>query len=378
MSFPASPVLNEVFIANGKAWKFDGTNWVIPQKASTLPWELVTGKPTYFPADWSSTLANIPDYFNAKVISSEFPPTNQVTGTLWWDETNKRLYVYQSNVWVETAAALREKFITIDPDVINYVTAVETADGAPLEQEVVTAFEAFIIECKIAGIWDKIGTGCILAGARTLAGAMVPIKGSFIPTLSQTGFDYVRKTGFGGSTFSINTNYPNLTNAISNRHLSAYITEPDTTYSVYDPAAAVTINGNTHRAIIAAGTTWSYGGTLLSLLTQKGTYAGHVAQQETTLFSTQQPYNVGGLVAAARSNSANFQVRANGVTETFVSGARTQSMPGNSYIIRPDGVHSFGRSNARISFYSMGESLDLSILDARVTKLMTTLSTVIL
>ena len=119
----------------------------------------------------------------------------------------------------------------------------------------------------------------------------------------------------------------------------------------------------------------------MSLFTQRGTYAGHVAQHGTATFSTQQPYNVGGLVAAARSNSADFQVRANGVTETFVSTARYntpgQEMPGGNYIIRPDGTHSHGMSNARISFYSMGEAIDLSILNARVTRLMTTLSTVI-
>lgn len=378
MSFPASPVLNEVFIAGGKAWKFDGTNWVIPQKASTLPWELVTGKPTYFPADWSSTVANIPNYFNAKVISSEFPPTNQVTGTIWWDEVNQRLYVYQSNVWVETSVALREKFITIDPDVINYVTAVETADGAPLEQDVVTAYEAFILGCKIDGIWGEIKTGCILAGARTMAGAMVSLTGLYSPTPVSpipTSF-YNRKTGFGG-TYGFNTNYPNLLNDKQNRHISIYITEPESRYEgTPDPTPDGGISEHNQFGLITNSIS-SYGGTIITADKNAGVYHAVVAQQGTDATRTSQPYNLPGFVGATRINSGNFTFRANATNQILNMPVRTQAMPGDNYYIKTSSGHSYGASNARIAFYSCGANLDLEKLDARVTKLMTTLSTVI-
>lgn len=374
MSFPASPVLNEIFIANGKAWKFDGTNWVIPQKASTLPWELVTNKPSYFPADWSalsniptylpadwsSTLANIPNYFNAKVISSELPPTNQVTGTLWWDELNQRLYVYQSNVWVETSVALREKFMTIDPDVINYVTAVEAADGAPLEQDVVTAFEAFIRGCKIDGIWNSIKASCILAGARTIAGATTPLKGPS-PT-SNLMTNYNRKTGLygvGSNSTLFNTGYANNIQTPSNRHLSLYATSE----------FAVPPSSNPRVAI---GGGYPYGGWSGIFIQSDGIiYAALCSGFSNTGFPATQI----GFLGASRNSTASLQFRANNTLST-ISNASTGTARPENIVVNSQNVNSSG-ANQRTAFYSIGESIDLEKLDARVTKLMTTLSTVI-
>lgn len=385
MSFPASPVLNEIFIANGKAWKFDGTNWVIPQKASTLPWELVTNKPTYFAADWGSTVANIPNYFNAKVISSEFPPTNQVTGTLWWDEVNQRLYVYQSNVWVETSVALREKFITIDPDVINYVTAVEAADGAPLEQDVVTAYEAFILGCKIDGIWNSIKASCILAGARTLAGAMVPLVGptptigtlSGVPVFGPSAYN--RKTGLGGSTFNNNgggliTNRNHTEDPQNDKHISVYLTEAttgvpssgnDISYPILSSAGVpyiityIGINPNTqnYSANISSGT---YTNTLVN-------------HSNAGFLGITRGVKSGAGLETTSTPSTKFAFRASGATANFSSNSSTP----RSGVFSLKGYNLGNASNARASFYSIGESIDLEKLDARVTKLMTTLSTVI-
>lgn len=360
MSFPASPVLNEVFIAGGKAWKFDGTNWVIPQKASTLPWELVTGKPTYFPADWSSTVANIPNYFNAKVISSEFPPTNQVTGTIWWDEVNQRLYVYQSNVWVETSVALREKFITIDPDVINYVTAVETADGAPLEQDVVTAYEAFILGCKIDGIWDSIKASCILAGARTLAGAIIPLAGIAPVNVGFASSAYNRKTGLkGGTPISgrLSANRVNNADPTSSKHLAVFITE--------SPARDGT-------GLIIGHGEGAYRTNLVTTATDVRFHINSASSLTSNVLSDASP--VLGLFAASRNSSSTISAVLNGAAYTFTNTALSAGSEASSVLNRNDGGRN---SNARISFYSIGESIDLAKLDNRVTKLMTTLSTVI-
>jgi len=61
-----------------------------------------------------------------------------------------------------------------DPDAQAYITAVETADGQALETAVRTAINNFVVGCKADGIWNAIKASCILAGARTLAGALVP------------------------------------------------------------------------------------------------------------------------------------------------------------------------------------------------------------
>jgi hypothetical protein len=50
------------------------------------------------------------------------------------------------------------------------------ADGASVEVGVATAVDAFVADSKALGVWDSIRASCLLAGARTLAGALVPLK----------------------------------------------------------------------------------------------------------------------------------------------------------------------------------------------------------
>ena len=65
-----------------------------------------------------------------------------------------------------------------DPDAQSYITAVEAADGQALEVGVRDAINAFVVGCKSDGIWAAIKAACIMAGARTLAGALVPLVGT--------------------------------------------------------------------------------------------------------------------------------------------------------------------------------------------------------
>ena len=64
------------------------------------------------------------------------------------------------------------RFISNDADVVAYVVAVESADGNRLEDGVISAFDSFITGCKSDGIWTALKASCILAGARTLSGAL--------------------------------------------------------------------------------------------------------------------------------------------------------------------------------------------------------------
>jgi len=63
-----------------------------------------------------------------------------------------------------------------DADAIDYLSRMATADGAGVETGVAVAVDAFITDSKALGVWDSIRSSCILAGARTLAGALVPLK----------------------------------------------------------------------------------------------------------------------------------------------------------------------------------------------------------
>ena len=63
-----------------------------------------------------------------------------------------------------------------DADAIDYLTRVAAADGAGVEVGVAVAVDAFVADSKALGVWDSIRASCVLAGARTLAGALVPLR----------------------------------------------------------------------------------------------------------------------------------------------------------------------------------------------------------
>jgi len=66
--------------------------------------------------------------------------------------------------------------VPTDTDGLDYLSRMATADGTGLETGVAGAIDRFIKACKADNIWDSIRSSCILAGARSLNGALVPIK----------------------------------------------------------------------------------------------------------------------------------------------------------------------------------------------------------
>lgn len=347
MSFPASPVLNEVFIADGKAWRWDGVNWVIPKKP--LPeWDEIRSKP---------------EYFLGKVVVSDIPPANAVEGTIWFDATNERQYTYQQGLWIDPTVAVRTRYISVDPDVVNYIEAVEAADGEPLEQEVVTALEAFILGCKVDGIWDSIKASCILAGARTIAGATTPLKGlnPSYGTLS----DYNRKTGYLGTGFGLNRN--NNAEAQNDRHMSVFITEPS------DTAFRRTLIGNQFPYI---GATF-----IMASDADSPNYIVNISSSNQNTIISGSVGNASnaantsiGFLGLNRNNSADFVFRANSINETIINSSYN---PRNIGLTLSAANTNTNPGSQRTAFYSVGESIDLALLDNRVTKLMTKLNTIL-
>ncbi|MCP4832791.1 MAG: hypothetical protein GY886_11325, partial [Gammaproteobacteria bacterium] len=67
---------------------------------------------------------------------------------------------------------------SFDSDASTYIDAVEATDGQALETGVRVAINDFVLGCKQDGIWNAIKASCILAGARTLDGALVPLTGT--------------------------------------------------------------------------------------------------------------------------------------------------------------------------------------------------------
>jgi hypothetical protein len=242
-----------------------------------------------------------------------------------------------------------------DPDALRYIAAVQQADQQSLEPAVRKAITDFVVGCKADGIWDAIKASCILMGARTLSGALTPLKGG-APTNVNNNFvsgDYDRKTGLVGdkTTKSLNTNRNNADDPQDNHHLSVYVhtaaTSAGAEFPVYIGAGGAD-NGSSHFGRL------------------QGNGALFVRGRNSTADTLSGGGGSVGLIAISRSQSAEYSVRRNGSTETVVRASQS-SFSGGVTVFRV--VASNTLSNARLTFYSVGESLDLALLDTRVTAL---------
>ena len=240
-----------------------------------------------------------------------------------------------------------------DADAAAYIAAVQAADGQALETTTAAAITAFIVGCKQDGIWSAIKASCILAGARTLAGALVPLVGTAPTNFNFVSGDYNRKTGLAGdgSTKTLGTNRAENADPQNSMHLAIYASS----------------RGNNSVGILGDDNAVPYSqiGS-----TSSGQFNGYGQT------SGDQPATISGsanFVGFARNNSSNYVARGAGTSQTIAS---TSSAAGSSnYVIYGYAGTSLYRSTARLAFYSIGESLDLALLDTRVTALITAIST---
>jgi hypothetical protein len=239
----------------------------------------------------------------------------------------------------------------IDPDAAVYLSRVEAADGQVLEAGVSTAVDQFVLGCKSDGIWTAIKASCILSGARTLAGALVPLVGAAPTNFNFVSGDYNRETGLvgNGTTKYLESNRNNNADPQDSKHVSVYLSE----------------KGNDSTVILSAGfpnepgeTGLGWASSMYATVNETGwnpvasiTYAGFAA----------------GLFGASRSISSAVAVRGNQTNATLSNNSQSP-YNGGIRIYRSSPATTF-TSSARLAFYSIGESLDLVLLDARVTTL---------
>lgn len=135
-----------------------------------------------------------------------------------------------------------------DLDARAYLRAVQKIDGAPLEKPWLIAVNKYIKQIKSSGAWGSIKTMGLLMGARTLPGALLPLKGGQPVSYNFTNSHYQR--GFGlqgdGATRSLLLDHYGDTDLRNDRHIAFYLTD-----YVYTGVGATylgagsTINGGT-------------------------------------------------------------------------------------------------------------------------------------
>ena len=252
------------------------------------------------------------------------------------------------------------KVFTYDTDAGDYIQRVEGASGdnAALEPATRQAINNFVIGCKQDGIWNAIKASCILSGARTLNGALQPLVGTAPTNVGFVGLgtDYVRKTGLvgNGSSKTLRNAYTWTSGNYTNNHGCVFPTVLQTNDASYFEGVGTTVSSNgivgiyreTGGAYYSDYSTHNYAGPLLT---------------------------ANSLVAVSRSSSSLFTGRGGSNSQAFSQNiVSTPQAFAMSVFSRQTGASSnVLYSNARIAFYSFGESLDLALLDARVTALIT-------
>jgi hypothetical protein len=247
-----------------------------------------------------------------------------------------------------------------DPDAAAYIAAVEAADGQALETGVKDAINAFVLGCKTDSIWNAIKASCILAGARTLAGALVPLVGAAPTNFNFVAEDYNRKTGLvgDGSTKYLNSNRASNTQGVSNQHGSIFVSSLSSTLSVELGVNPTGLNGN--DLLIA--------NRVLNTLFRCGDGATYISPSAAST----------GFVGCSRASSASYSARHIGstVTVTSATSASASALTFGIFTQNDNGAFvSF--SNSRLAFYSIGQAIDLALLDARVTALVNALAVAI-
>jgi hypothetical protein len=241
---------------------------------------------------------------------------------------------------------------TDDPDAAAYITAVEAADTAAgqsggLETATKVAIHSFVKGCKNDGIWPAIKSSCILAGARTLAGALVPLAGPAPTNVSNlfVADDYNRKTGLkgNGTTKYLNTNRTNQSDPATSKHLVVYQTETETRDATRG-AIGVTTNC---ELITSATSRFFRANDNQPGIPGLSTFAAGTWGVERS-GSNANSYFYGGTLYVGTQAQNNFPT-------------------GNMLIFARD--VGGDRSDGRIAFYSIGTSLLLSALDTRLVAL---------
>lgn len=247
-----------------------------------------------------------------------------------------------------------------DGDAQAYITAVEAADGQSLEIGVKDAINAFIVGCKSDGIWTAIKACCILAGARTQAGAIKPLVGT-APTLVGTagGWTYNRKTGLkgNGTDNGIDSNRQSDQDPQNNAHVAFYIGAIGTGASFFDNATSTTARRTFYD-----------------------TNSSGRGQINTSTAVTGLGIPTGGFAGFSRTASNAWVNRVNGTTSSTRTTASSVTTSGTVIFQARRNVTTGAIESPRtdaVAFYSVGESLNLALLDARVTTLINAIAAAI-
>jgi hypothetical protein len=264
-----------------------------------------------------------------------------------------------------TGGAISRGGTGFDIDATTYIAAVEAADGQALEAGVKTAINAFVVGCKADGIWTAIKASCILSGARTFSGALVPLAGTAPTNFNFVSGDYDRKTGLlgNGTTKSLRTGL--LASALSN-----------TSHHLFFNGSSfpVSVNGN-FGGVYNGSNLSSLLDIVQALASTRETRSG-TAGVGPGAAGIGSGFTTNGSVAGCRTSATELRLYQNGLSVASSSQSNTPSLPaiGFGVFARNDNGTQTVPVAARYNFFSIGDGLNTTSmlsLHNRVTALIT-------
>ena len=228
---------------------------------------------------------------------------------------------------------------THDSDALAYFSRIEAA-GSSINRTNRAAVIAFIRGCKADGIWSAIKASCLLAGPDTIAGAFVPLKGN-TPTYIATDH-----TSLGGVIGSFDTQTNHTTFSKDNIHYSVWRTS---------------VSNANHFILASGGQTVGIGTTSIEVYVEGGIGRLYTRNQSTN--AQNAGTNIGGFIGVTRNLSTSYIRRYNnGNVQLNISSIETLQ---NANI--------FSSTLSRLSFYSIGENINLTLLNARLATYMSSI-----
>jgi hypothetical protein len=233
----------------------------------------------------------------------------------------------------------------VDSDALTYIDKVERTDGASLEPGIKVAINDFVVNCKAFGLWEKLSVILIMAGARTLNGAITALKGP-LDRLANGGFvqsDYDRQKGVigDGSSFFFISNYSGTSEPLNDYHICVSLSNPIDT--------------------VGPSPIWGFGGSVYDRAQthDKAVYSRTTSAVFVSSFAA-------GFSCLSRDNSSNFNWRNNKTTNNYSS----TSVAANSDEFRLFRSSSQYTTNT-MKYFSGGKSIaELPLYDELVSTLL--------
>jgi hypothetical protein len=251
-----------------------------------------------------------------------------------------------------------------DRDAETYIAAVEAADGVQLEQSVRAAILQFVVGLKEDNVWRLLKSTCILSGAKTLSGALVPLVGGSITNANFVSADYNRRTGLQGNGTNKSLRTSLVGNTLSGNSYHMFVSGPNLPRPSALNVACGVYQGNYSATVDLTFST----GTLREA--RSGTALG----QNTANIPIASAITAGTL-CVSKTSTVDVRLYQNGVICGYATaGVHTASMTTLAFSVfgRNDNNTTLFHSAARLHFFSIGDGLSMTAslaLHERVTAL---------